>query len=39
MKKEVKMINEPLLEISNALNMNGVLETISEYAIQEEIIK
>lgn len=39
MKKEVKMINEPLLEISNALNINGVLETISEYAIQEEIIK
>lgn len=26
-------------EICNALNMNGILETISGYAIQEEIIK
>ena len=26
-------------EICNALNMNGILDTISGYAIQEEIIK
>ena len=28
-----------LFEICNALNMNGILETISGYAIQEVIIK
>ena len=37
---EIKLTEEEkaLFEICNALNMNGILETISGYAIQEEII-
>ena len=37
---EIKLTEEEkaFFEICNALNMNGILETISGYAIQEEII-